>query len=160
MSRIKSLMTVAALAGLSITVHACEKTAEKAEQVSDQIANAAPPVALNSEVATVLEGANVLHEASFTGQSNHVVSGTVKILQKGENYYLKLAEDFSFDGAPDPRLGFSKGDEFSQESLFSSLNLDSGKQLYRLPATLDISNFDEVTIWCKKFEVPLAEAKW
>ena len=157
MSRIKSLITVAILSGLSLTFQACGKAEQKA---SDPVSSTTAPVTLNAEVSKILEGATVLHEASFIGESDHTVSGTVKILKKGDLHYLKLADDFSFDGAPDPRLGFSKGDQFSQESLFSSLNLDSGKQLYRLPATLDISNFDEVTIWCKKFEVPLAEAKW
>ncbi|MEM1369062.1 MAG: DM13 domain-containing protein, partial [Cyanobacteria bacterium P01_H01_bin.15] len=74
--------------------------------------------------------------------------------------YLVLGKDFSFDGAPDPRLGFSNGDEFVQASLFSGLNKDTGKQIYRLPADFDHDAFDEITIWCQKFGVSLAEAKY
>lgn len=110
--------------------------------------------------ADVLEGATVVESATFTEESDHAVSGKVEIVKKGKVYYLVLGEDFSFDGAPDPRLGFSSQDSFVETSTFSGLNLDSGKQIYRLPATLDISNFDEVTIWCEKFGVPLAEAKF
>lgn len=110
--------------------------------------------------ADVLEGATVVESATFTGESDHTVSGKVEIVKKGKVYYLVLGEDFSFDGAPDPRLGFSSRDSYVETSTFSGLNLDSGKQIYRLPATLDISNFDEVTIWCEKFGVPLAEAKF
>lgn len=110
--------------------------------------------------ADVLEEATVVESATFTGESDHAVSGKVEIVKKGKVYYLVLGEDFSFDGAPDPRLGFSSQDSFVETSTFSGLNLDSGKQIYRLPATLDISNFDEVTIWCEKFGVPLAEAKF
>lgn len=109
---------------------------------------------------SVLDGGNVLGIGSFIGQSDHVVSGQVQLIQQGEVIYLVLGEDFLFDGAPDPRLGFSINDQFVDTSIFSSLNLDSGKQIYRLPATLDVSNFDEVTIWCEKFGVPLAEAKF
>ena len=108
----------------------------------------------------VLSGAKVIHTASFIGENDHVVSGQAQIVQKGENYYLVLGKDFSFDGAPDPRLGFSKNNTFVKASLFSGLNLDSGKQIYRLPATLSVSDFDEITIWCEKFGVPLAEAKF
>ena len=108
----------------------------------------------------VLTDGDVLQTASFTGQSDHTVSGEVQLIQNGEVFYLVLGEDFQFDGAPDPRLGFSTNDEFDETSIFSSLNLDSGQQIYRLPATLDVSQFDEVTIWCEKFSVPLAEAKF
>ena len=110
--------------------------------------------------AEVLEGGQVIQSASFVGENDHIVSGQVEIIQKGEVFYLVLGEDFSFDGAPDPRLGFSSNDSYVESSTFSGLNLDSGKQIYRLPATLDISNFDEITIWCEKFSVPLAEAKF
>lgn len=108
----------------------------------------------------VLEGGTVVQTASFVGENDHTVSGQVQIVQKGEVYYLVLGQDFSFDGAPDPRLGFSKNDQFVGTSLFSGLNQDSGQQVYRLPATLDVSNFDEITIWCEQFSVPLAEAKF
>lgn len=108
----------------------------------------------------ILAGGQTLQSASFVGENGHTVSGQVEIIQKGEISYLVLGEDFSFDGAPDPRLGFSNGDEFVASSLFSGLNMDSGKQIYRLPATLDVSEYDEVTIWCEKFSVPLAEAKF
>ena len=103
---------------------------------------------------------DVIQTASFSGQSGHTVSGEVQLIQNGEVFYLVLGEDFEFDGAPDPRLGFSSNDEFDETSIFSSLNLDSGQQIYRLPATMDVSRFDEVTIWCEKFGVPLAEAKF
>ncbi|WP_026100665.1 DM13 domain-containing protein [Synechococcus sp. PCC 7336] len=109
---------------------------------------------------SVIAGGEVIHTASFTGQSNHTVSGQVQLVRRGEVFYLVLGDDFLFDGAPDPRLGFSVDDQFVKDSLFTSLNLDSGLQVYRLPPTLDVSNFDEVTIWCEKFSVPLAEAKF
>jgi len=112
------------------------------------------------DISKVLEGSQVIQSASFVGENGHIVSGQAKIVQKGEVFYLVLGEDFSFDGAPDPRLGFSNNDAYVEASTFSGLNLDSGKQLYRLPATLNVSDYDEITIWCEKFSVPLAEAKF
>ncbi|MEL6440468.1 MAG: DM13 domain-containing protein [Cyanobacteria bacterium J06621_8] len=102
----------------------------------------------------------VIHSASFVGESNHEVSGGVQIIKKGDVQYLVLQEDFKFDGAPDPKLGFTLSDEFVEESLFSGLNHDEGQQVYRLPADFDSSKYDEITIWCHKFSVPLAEAKY
>ena len=113
-----------------------------------------------AQAGSVLAGGEVIQTASFVGQSDHTVSGQVQLVRRGDVLYLVLGDDFQFDGAPDPRIGFSTNDQFDQNSIFTSLNLDSGLQVYRLPATLNASNFDEVTIWCEKFGVPLAEAKF
>ena len=116
-----------------------------------------------------LAGGEVIAEASFVGESNHTVSGTVQVVEVSEGdstkLYVVLGSNFLFDGAPDPRLGFSSGNEFLNETTFSSLNLDQGQQIYRLPANLNLAKLkelgaDEFTIWCEKFGVPLAEAKF
>lgn len=109
-----------------------------------------------------LAGGTVIKTANFSGTNNHTVSGEVQIVQKGEVFYAVLGKDFSFDGAPDPRLGFSSDDNFIASTTFSGLNQDSGQQIYRLPASLDVAStdLDELTIWCEKFSVELAEAKF
>ena len=48
----------------------------------------------------------------------------------------------------------------NEDDLFSGLNLDEGKQIYRLPADFNPAAYDEVTIWCDKFNAFLAEAKY
>ena len=108
----------------------------------------------------ILAGGEVIETASFSGQSGHTVSGEVQIIKKGEIHYLVLQDNFKFDGAPDPKIGFSQNDEFSEDTLFSGLNLDEGQQIYRLPFGFDPANYDEVTIWCDKFNAYLAEATY
>ena len=108
----------------------------------------------------VLTGGKLIETGSFIGQSGHTVSGEFQIIKKGEVHYLVLQDNFKFDGAPDPKIGFSQNDEFSEDSLFSGLNLDEGKQIYRLPLGFVPANYDEVTIWCDKFNAYLAEAKY
>ncbi|MEM7592987.1 MAG: DM13 domain-containing protein [Cyanobacteria bacterium P01_A01_bin.83] len=107
-----------------------------------------------------MSGAEVLQSSSFTGENGHEVSGGVEIVKQGDILYLVLQDDFEFDGAPDPKLGFSQNDQFVEDSLFSGLNLDRGKQIYRLPAGFDVANYDEITVWCDEFDVSLAEAKY
>lgn len=128
-----------------------------------------PQSSVRADGHNPLTGGEVLVEASFVGESNHIVSGNLQIVQVGTGdkakLYVVLGENFLFDGAPDPRLGFSSDDEFLPNTIFSSLNLDSGKQIYRLPADLTVAALqaleaDELTIWCKKFDVPLAEAQF
>ncbi|MEM8638812.1 MAG: hypothetical protein AAGG51_08380 [Cyanobacteria bacterium P01_G01_bin.54] len=148
MRTLKSLLTAAAVAtALTVMPH------------SPARADGHDPLADGQVIAT----------SSFVGESNHTVSGGVQIVRVGEGegakLYVVLGENFSFDGAPDPRLGFSSNDEFLAETTFSSLNLDSGQQIYRLPASLTLAalgelDANELTIWCEKFGVPLAEAKF
>lgn len=108
----------------------------------------------------VLDGAEVLHSANFVGENDHIVNGGVQVVQKGDVQYLVFGENFQFDGAPDPKLGFSQSDTFVEDSLFSGLNLDRGQQIYRLPFGFKLADYDEVTIWCDEFDVSLAEAKF
>ena len=108
----------------------------------------------------ILAGGELIKTASFSGQSGHTVSGEVQIIKKGEIHYLVLQDNFKFDGAPDPKIGFSKNDKFSEDTLFSGLNLDEGKQIYRLPFDFNPESYNEVTLWCDKFDAFLAEAKY
>ncbi len=108
----------------------------------------------------VLSGGKLVETGSFIGQSGHTVSGDFKIIKKGEIHYLVLQDNFKFDGAPDPKIGFSNNEDFSEDSLFSGLNADAGQQIYRLPFDFDPAQYDEVTIWCDKFNAYLAEAKY
>ncbi len=113
-----------------------------------------------AQAGDVLAGGEVIESSSFQGENGHTVSGGVSIVQKGDIQYLVLDPDFLFDGAPDPKLGFSQDGELTEGSIFSGLNLDKGKQVYRLPVDFDATNYDEITIWCDKFGVSLAEAKY
>ncbi len=108
----------------------------------------------------ILAGGKLIETGSFVGQGGHTVSGDFEIIKKGEIHYLVLQDNFEFDGAPDPKIGFSKRDRFTEDSLFSGLNADAGKQIYRLPFDFNPADYDEVTIWCDKFDADLAEAKY
>ncbi|MGB0560471.1 MAG: hypothetical protein ACPGVO_01530 [Spirulinaceae cyanobacterium] len=115
-------------------------------------------------IAEIL-GGEVLATANFVGEGSYTATGQAQLIQVGSQLYVVLGSDFQFSGAPDPRLGFSRNDEFLSATTFSSLNLNSGQQIYRLPARLAGSaledlTVDEITLWCEKFGVPLAEAKF
>ena len=54
-----------------------------------------------------------------------------------------LEPDFSLDGAPAPTLGFGKSGEFDKSSEFSKLESKDGLQVYKLPANIDPTAYDE-----------------
>ncbi|MCP4327811.1 MAG: DM13 domain-containing protein [Alphaproteobacteria bacterium] len=113
--------------------------------------------AVAASTAQAADGAAVA-SGTFVGQSGHAASGSVAVHKSGSGYTVVLGEDFVFDGAPDPKLGFGKNG-YDSASKFSHLNANSGQQDYTIPAATDVAGYDEVWIWCEQYNVPLGVAK-
>jgi len=96
---------------------------------------------------------------TFVGASDHITTGSVQIVKNDDgSHTVILGEDFSLDGAPDPRVGFGYDGEFdvaTNSGLLASLD---GKQSFTVPAGVDPAAYNEVYIWCLKFNVPLGVA--
>ena len=95
---------------------------------------------------------------TFSGLSGHETSGTVEVVQSEEGWQVRLGPDFRFDGAPDPWVGFGRGDAFAEGTDFEVLRRNEGEQVYGVPAGIDPAGFDRVYIWCRQFAVPLGAA--
>ncbi len=115
-------------------------------------------VAVAAVAAPALAQDVVLGTGTFVGASNHVTSGSVSVVETAEGIAVVFGEDFSFDGAPDPKIGFGH-DGFDAESLIAPLQSNSGAQTYVVPATVDVSQYNEVYVWCEQFSVPLGVAR-
>ena len=101
---------------------------------------------------------DVVATGMFAGASGHTISGTVQVTKSTEGYVVSFGSDFRFDGAPDPKLGFGK-DGYVASSKFGELNSARGQQSYVIPAGIDAAEYDQVWIWCEKYDVPLAVAE-
>lgn len=113
--------------------------------------------------ATLFAGAFAAHaedarSGAFSGVKGHVAAGVVTVTKTDEGYEVSLSEDFSFDGAPDARVGFGHDGEFAEGTDFELLRSNSGAQIYKAPASLDASDYDTVMLWCRQYSVPLAAA--
>ena len=102
--------------------------------------------------------ARVVASGEFHGASNHVTTGKVVIKQTADGFIVELAEDFSLDGAPDPKLGFGK-DGYDTSTTFAPLRSKTGAQRYAIPDGIDVANYNEFYIWCEQFSVPLGIAE-
>jgi len=91
---------------------------------------------------------------TFTGKKGHVTTGTVEVLKDK----VVLLDDFTFDGAPDPKVAFGK-DGYDSKTLMGLLTSNNGTSSYQIPAGIDPADYNEVWIWCEKFNVPLGVAK-
>ena len=98
-----------------------------------------------------------LKSGTFTGESRHVTTGGVSIVKRGGKTLVVLAKDFSLDNGPDPKVGFGNNG-FVKGTLVGKLKNLKGEQTYEVPASIDVSKFNQVYIWCEQFSVPLGVA--
>ncbi len=121
-----------------------------------------------TRIAGILTGALLLAagqamagpgSGAFTGLNGHKTAGGVEVAQTDSGWEVRLQDDFSFDGAPDPRIGFGTGGSFADRTDFEPLHANSGAQVYKVPVGVDPSQYDEVYVWCRQFSVPLGVAK-
>ncbi len=107
-----------------------------------------------SLIALPLEAGEAL-KGTFEGASNHVTSGTVHVTTDS----IDFQDDFSFDGAPDPKIGFGKNGEFDTSTIVEPLKANNGAQSYSIPDSVDLKAYNEVYVWCEKYSVPLGVAR-
>ena len=94
---------------------------------------------------------------TFTGKSNHVTRGRAEVVTQNGRSEVILLDDFWFDGAPDPKVALGRNG-FDPSTLMGPLSSNTGKQTYAVPAGIDAATYNEVWIWCERFNVPLGVA--
>ncbi len=119
---------------------------------------AATGAALTLAGTTTALAGGAKKKGNFEGRSNHITSGSVKLVKDGDRYIVELGDDFSLDGGPDPRMAFGKDGTYAPDSKLGALLNLTGKQSYAVPPTMDVSGYNEVYIWCEVAGVPLGVA--
>ena len=114
--------------------------------------------ALFNGPTTALAGDDIVASGSFKGASNHVTNGNITIRKTADGVIVVLEEDFDFDGAPDPKLGFGKDGKYDSGSQISHLGSNKGRQVYQVPASIDPEAYNQFYVWCEKYSVPLGVA--
>ena len=144
------LGTAALSLSLSLALAACGGADAPAPTSSEAASTPEPAAAAN---------ADVIASGTFEGRSDHVTTGGVSVVKTDAGYELILAEDFSLDGAPDPKVGFGNGGTYDAASQVGALRNKTGKQTYALGDTFNAADHTEVYIWCEQFSVPLGVAR-
>jgi hypothetical protein len=114
--------------------------------------------ALFSGPTAALAGEDIVASGSFKGASSHVTNGNVTIRKTADGVVVVLEDDFDFDGAPDPKLGFGKDGRYDRASQISHLGSNKGRQVYEVPAHVEPEAYNEFYVWCEKYNVPLGVA--
>ena len=118
------------------------------------------PLIVSAALAVAMPSAAIAGAGtgSFEGASGHVTTGSVEVVQTAAGWEIHLKDDFNFDGAPDPRVGFGNGGTFAKGTDFEPLHENAGAQVYQVPAEINPEDFDTVFIWCRQYSVPLGIA--
>ena len=72
--------------------------------------------------------------------------------------WVVFAKNFRLDGAPDPRVAFGNG-RYVRGTNIARLRKLKGAQAYTVPSRINLSKYNQVWLWCKKFNAPLAVAR-
>lgn len=91
---------------------------------------------------------------TFAGLNNHVTTGTAEIA----GTTINLLDDFTFDGAPDPKVALGKDGVYDPDTLMGALTSNAGASTYTVPDGVDPADYNEVWIWCERFNVGLGVA--
>ncbi len=103
-------------------------------------------------------GQGVLKSGTFRGAGGHKSSGQVSIVKAGGVTKVVFAKNFRLDGAPDPRVAFGNG-RYVRGTNIARLRKLKGAQAYTVPSRINLSKYNQVWLWCKKFNAPLAVAR-
>lgn len=113
--------------------------------------SAAPAAKKASKVWTTARG-------SFVGTPKFQVTGTTEVFRENKQWFIKLGPDFSESGAPDPKVALGIKGAGYQPGTILGLIEKNGESVYALKPGLDIGDYDQVWIWCERFDVPIGHA--
>ncbi len=108
-------------------------------------------------LASAALSATATRSGTFVGKSRHTTTGSVRIVENGGTFSVQLGDDFTFDGAPDPKVALGRNG-YDPNTLLAPLAKNTGAQTYEIPSSIDVASYNEVWIWCEKFSVPLGLA--
>jgi len=100
----------------------------------------------------------IVAKGAFRGASGHTTLGDVVVVKSAMGAQVVLQDNFRLDGAPDPKVGFGADGRYDRASQLAHLKSLGGEQAYDVPASLDLSRYNQVYIWCEQFSVPLGVA--
>lgn len=116
-------------------------------------------LAVASPFAAQAESQAEARSGTFTGASDHITTGGIQIIKTADGGAVVILDsNFSLDGGPDPRVGFGKDGKYVEATDLGALQNLTGVQVFVVSATVNVDDFNEVYIWCKKFAVPLGVA--
>lgn len=98
-----------------------------------------------------------VNKGDFKGLRGHNASGTASVIASGGKNFVRL-ENFSVTNGPDLFVAFGNGGSVDEGAILERLKANNGDQNYEIPASIDLSKYSQVFIYCKAFAYPFGVA--
>lgn len=116
-------------------------------------------IAFSAFIPTTASAADTALTGTFTGDNDHITTGGVSVVKTANGGAVVILDtNFSLDGAPDPKVGFGKDGEYVEATDLGELTQNTGLQVFVVPASVNVDDFNEIYIWCEQFSVSLGKA--
>lgn len=106
-------------------------------------------------LAPALAQAAPLRKGSFTGPKRYKPAGQVEVTDST----VSLQRDFCLGGAPDPVVGLGNDGRYDPATFMGELKATEGASSYSVPDGVDVSKYNEVHVWCRRFNTKLSVAE-
>ncbi len=117
-------------------------------------ATPATPVNNNFDVSS----ATLLRSGMLMGSGSYTVTGTASVYESNGSRVL-LLDPFASSNGPDLKVYLSTTDNAASFVNLGDLKSTTGKQVYSIPSTVDITQMKFVLIWCQQFSVRFGKAE-
>jgi hypothetical protein len=101
----------------------------------------------------------VYREGRFEGRDGHAATGTVRIINRGNDVVVRFEDGFEVTNGPDLYVHFGNNGSYDPQARLGPLKGNVGSQNYVIPNEIDYGKYDEVWIWCRAFRVPFGVAE-
>lgn len=114
---------------------------------------------------TVSEGleltpeSRVLVSGGFRGAGRYQVSGLAQVIDQGDVRILRFEEGFSSTNGPDLFVWLVRDGNVNDYVELGRLRGNLGSQNYLIPEDVDLSQYNQVLIWCRAFRVLFGSAE-
>lgn len=135
----------------------------------DKKVNEAPPefsgTEASSDVMTVPmtgdenQPSAPLSQGQFEGLGAHNAKGTAQLIQTGSRNFIRFENDFEVTNGPDLYVYLGRGGQYDPNAELGTLKGNIGSQNYEVPENINLSDYDEVWVWCKQFSVGFGKAR-
>jgi hypothetical protein len=133
----------------------------------DKTVNESLAAAPNESAGTVATDAAPRALAAGHFHSNaHATAGVATILELGQGRRVLRLTEFSTSNGPDVRVYLVAADDVNKDATVTDAGFvelgamkgNIGDQNYEIPASVDLSKYRTVTIWCRRFSVNFGSA--
>src|SRR5215213_6253918 len=156
--RVAFLLTVAAVGGVFAWTSLTDDKADDDVSFADE----AVPASKMPEVATPERRKRnvVLSTGTFSG-IDHSAQGKARIVRLANGKHRLVFTEFDVERAPDLRVYLAEDEvtgDIGPYREIDKLKGNVGDQYYELPRSIDLGRYRHVVIWCKAFDVGVAQA--